>query len=596
MPYRPQPSFGAQARIVRERLADDNAHRAWVAIGGRDRLKAAFERPVVHTFKHPDEWDDATAQLALRIGVEVREHTRTVDRIDDGLDRLAEPYQGRNGEAFSIRALGDADETELRDFDLEPAALTARERALVMLEIMQRDTGNPVTPETARDACQRREELREMTVEIGRRLERCGINAFRKTPFSLFSYFVHSGTVVELEQLRRIMFLPSVAATVRAPKVRELEAFCERNPFARMFTFTSGTRTALPDLRERLTSFHRALSKFAAKLKAVWGVEMVFRSTELGTPESGPSTRNGADGRIVRDAAGQPTFHVHAHTLVNPLTGFHSRKWWGKVRKWVWSHWPHHWDDAEGVQDVRELCKYVTKPGEILTLSDAETAALCAALERIKLVVTLGTLRETIRDRKKREMRLDRQPTPDGRVYREVPDWNRHGKSNRPLKPRKPGKRATPEALAKYEADFAAWREAQTRDFEARATIRATKEQRKGDLENVPARIVARLAPSFAPGSILAEPRVCVLAPCWRRAEIELHPFVTELRERTASEWRDALAANEFAELFARSSARASELRVHVCTPTVPEFLPGLGIDPGSAPPNATPPLVPAVN
>lgn len=549
MSYFGKPAFPGEKQATLALLSAMRAHDEWAKGGGLDRLRKAFA--AVRISNAAPEPDAAHAAIYER------------QAINGRFDWSGPVACDALGNLYPVP---DAVPGSLIDHEKDPDYITARNRLAAMMEVMERDTGNAVDPAKAVEAYARREELKAQTIEIARRLASQGIDVWRKTPFDLFTYFIHSGAVVREEQLRRVMFLPAVAALVRKPKVNALEYFCQRHPFARMMTFTSGPRTPLYGLRQEIQTHHRALSRLASWMRLKWGVKMVFRSTELGEPERTESGRvNPAAGLIVRDAAGVPTFHVHSHCLTHQDKPMNPARW-DEFIKAVWKKWGHIWDVGRSVSDVRELCKYVTKPGAVLELSPAELAELYRQLERLKLVVTLGSLRVEIRDRKDREMRLDRQPTPEGRVWREVTDWNRHGKE----KPRdEKGERIAAGFSLRSKCD---------------------------EPDEIPARIVGRLAPSFAPGSIVTEPRVCVLAVRWDRNEIDRNPMVAELRRSTADQWAAALALNEFAPVLARASAHASALRVHVGSPTVHGVPEGSAWLPDLGPPEPAPDLVPGRN
>lgn len=553
-------NFWTQKKLAFARLQAETAHREWIAAGGMVRVRSMFANASVHSFKHPDEWDEQTRSIAAVRPVELRE--RPPVRDVPTMERVAGPFDRWSTDPLSVRPLPDFDDAPVIDLDADPAAVLGRLRFEVMREIMERDTGNTIDPERALKNLKRREELDRQTEEIARRL-RCGWqriatdalneakrlraigdrpkmrtaalrwfdysrrSALRSTPFSLYTYFVHSRTVVRQEQFRRVMFLPAVAQKVRAPKLLAVESFIERHPFCRMWTFTSGPRCGLDELGDRVRAFHRRLSRFASWLRKTWSMEMVFRSTELGKLETRPDgSRDGEAGCIPRDENGRPTFHVHAHTLVRSLTGHRSKSEWSRLLRSVWSKWKHVWDDGSSVNDARELVKYMCKPGEVLRLNETEICDLYDQLAGLRLVCPLGSLAAEIRERKEKELTFDRQPTPEGRVLREVPDWNRHGRT--------------------------------TVESGTDRSVRIVLGKRPTKPADIPARIVARLAPSFAPGSLLAEPRVAVLGMRWDANQVEKSPLVAQLREATAAQW----------------TAGADLLRVHVGTSTVPAEFP----------------------
>jgi hypothetical protein len=373
----------------------------------------------------------------------------------------------------------------------------------------------------------RRRELRDLktqTFELADRLEASGYAAYRQTPFSLWHFYVHSRHLERIPNFRRVHVLPYVSAMIRAPMLSSVESFLERNPFCRFWTFTTGARCAVLDVRERLRYLHRKISTLNGQpfMKSA-GLEIVFRSSELGSPETRPDgSICGAGGSLEREN-GQVFFHPHAHCIVLPKKGYISPRRWDGIIKNVWRFWVHHWDAGASVANARECVKYVTKPGDMLKLSGEELAALAAQLRRMKLVQPSGILADEIAGRKLRGERLIRIKTPDGRVFKSVPDWNRQRK--------------------------------QTEEEKHAAAARKLSAE-KPDPQT---RIVARLLPAIGPAGV-KEPRVIVMTSgALDVALLCRHAAVGPLIEATRAEFLAGV-----------------RIRVHTCTSTV---LPGLEVD-----------------
>lgn len=341
------------------------------------------------------------------------------------------------------------------------------------------------------------------------------------------------------------MLLPWVAKSVRAPMLRSLEAFLEQHPFARMWIFTAGPRVPLGEggarLRATIVRFHRRLNRVARFLRSV-GLEMVFRSTELGTPEfrtpaadvfdpaRTETVSESAAGVLEFDpTTGEPLFHVHAHTLIVSRRGYVQPDEWAHIIRRVWKLWGDHWSAGQRgkssvVRDARELCKYLTKPAEVLRLSVDRLVDLYRSLHRLKLVCPLGSLKRSINRRKRQKKRLDRHQTEAGRRFRDVEDWNKFGE--------------------RTEAD--------------RLSDRAN---RLGDRHGSTAtgspdmRIVSRIAARCAPHSCVKEPAVIVMAPRFDEPAVRAHPLVAPVIAATADQCSAGFAALEL-------------IRVHTCTPT----------------------------
>lgn len=404
------------------------------------------------------------------------------------------------------------------------------------LAICKERTGECVPEEDSVRVRAASKELLRQSFDIADRMAAAGFDAYRNTPFALWRYYVHSRHVERLPNFRRVMFIPHVAAQCRAPMLSALEFFLERHvaPRPRFWTFTTGVRVRLSGIRDRAKWLHRQLSLLNAQpfMKEA-GAEIVFRSTELGTPETDQYGNRVDGGEIEYDEHGQSYFHVHAHCAVvfdRFLKPAEMSALATKVQAF-WPYWFH--DDKGGVRDARECCKYVTKPGEMLKLSGAELVELQAQLSRLKLVQPMGALAEEIKEREGfvREAsgkwsdapvnpprRLVKKRTPEGLVFREVKNWNRHGR------------RTKTEAAAERVAKLTAKR-----------------------VGNAAARIVARLTPGFGPSGIV-EPRIVVMATHWDENAVRARPEVAQLIRLTAHEWR-----------------AGQILKVHVCTPTVGE-------------------------
>jgi hypothetical protein len=445
---------------------------------------------------------------------------------------LSEPATGRIETDFAREnfLLEYEERDGFREFD-NRAELTEADRRFAFSAsgrfhaLAQERTGAVITPAEFAEMDAQNRELLSQSHALADRMLAAGFDPYRNTPFGLYRYHVHSRHVEKLPSFRRITFIPHVAQQIRQPILAALESFLERNPFARMWTLTHGPRTGLKSVRAACQKMHRKVSQLAAQpFMREAGVEIVFRSTELGTPEkSGWS--DDASGRIERDDAGELTFHPHAHVIVNLTRGFIPPARWKNLLRQVGDFWGAWWKDGDDsksgmIRDARECCKYVTKPGEMLRLTGPELVALQHELARLHLVQPMGELKGEIKAREAANLRLIRTRTPDGPVFNEVENWNRHGRR------------------ARLEANQEA----------------AEKLKKRCEVDAL--RVVARLLPGFGPAGI-SEPRVVIMATSWNEDAVRKNPLVQQLIEAT----RDAYLEGE-------------AIRVHVCTPTVGETLP----------------------
>ncbi|MCF3650180.1 hypothetical protein [Synoicihabitans lomoniglobus] len=405
------------------------------------------------------------------------------------------------------------------------------------------ETGIGFSPEEIAKQQAARSEIRAQSHEIARRLESVGKSAYRSDSLFLWAYFVHSQKREPIPNFRRICLLPFVAAMVRAPKLAALEYYIERNPFCRFWTFTLGKRCRIDQLRERVQLLHRRLSRLSSWLRAEYGVELVFRSTEFGTLEASETgQKNGDAGSVEYDENGEPLFHPHAHCVVQSLRGFIPPRRWSKMIEAVWSYWGHHWDAGASIRDARECCKYVTKPGDMLKLSAENLGELHEAVFGLRLVAPMGQLKKQIRERKEAKKTLRRYRPVEGRtgegmVWREVYDQNAF--------------------ITQDEADREAYWEHREAVTMARETAIAAQTE-PGTAPDMDlgsnadfCRVFARLSPSLGPSGV-KEPRVIVGGTHWNSRAVTEHPLVVRLWEDTVMEFEAGAA-----------------LSVHTGTPTV---------------------------
>lgn len=419
--------------------------------------------------------------------------------------------------------------------DLHREETFRREAETVYERLCVEETGICRSPEKQAAAEAEERLLLEQSHELGRRLEAKGVYAYRGGPWGLWKYGVHTGTVYTDPRFRRCCILPHVAKQLRMPTLTALEAWLQRNPFARFWTFTGGKRCLIVEARERIRAMVRKLSRLNAEpFMRNAGVEIVFRSVELGTPELAEDGKRREDeetGVFERDEQGRALLHPHLHCVVQLRNGPLSKHRWSELLKQVWAFWGDHWDDARVIRNARECCKYVTKPGEMLALSDDDLVSLHAQLFRLKLVQPMGSLADDIKRRRTERKRLIRERTPEGPVLQEVADWARgvpaNGASDFDDERFLPGNGALVqvdgETLLKLER-----------------AANAARARNWSSGENV-CRVVSKSAPGFSPLGV-KEPRVVVMGTVFDRAAVEAHPLVQRLRELTSAEWQAGLS------------------------------------------------------
>ncbi len=411
-------------------------------------------------------------------------------------------------------------------------------------EVCEKETGMGYSPKELRRQTRERAELKRKSHLLAHMLESAGTVAYRNDAFQLWIWHVHSLTAETMPNFRRICFLPYIAAMVRSSKLAALEFFLDRNPFSRFWTFTSGLRVGIDGVGERVQDLHARLNRLNKELIRRFGVELVFRSTELGSVEFDADLRPQGDaGSIEFDENGEPLFHVHAHCVVHSRVGYIKPEKWDKMIAWVWDHWGNHWDAGQIIRNARECCKYVTKPGDMLRLSPPQLARLEKQLHGLRLVAALGTLRREIAARVEAGMCLRRKRTREGMIWTEVPDHNKHAEQDA--------------------ADQKAFFEMHQAQVIERHDAHVAKWDRIGNPPPKPdapiCKVLARLAPAAGPRG-LKEPRVIVGGNVFDRRFVMNHPLVSRLWASTVEQWEAGL-----------------RISVHTGTPTgEPEAMPFL--------------------
>jgi len=464
--------------------------------------------------------------------------------------------------------LGDAfTRREQRRLDLARETEFREKAEAVYSRLVGDETGVSRSSEKQAEAVADEILLLDQTHSVAKRLEKMGVPTYRSGMWGLWHYGVHSGTVSSDPRFRRLCLLPYMAKRIRQPMLNALEAWFERHPFARLWTFTGGKRCRLSDVRERFRYIFRKLSRLNAEpFMREAGVSIVFRSGELGTPEcseDGTMRPDHEAGCFERDEGGV-WFHPHIHCAVELTKGQIPKHRWARLLKSVWAFWGHHWDDGRAVRNARELCKYVSKPGEVLALTDPELAELHRQLFRLKIMQPMGSLAADIKRRDECRLRLVRERTREGCVWQEAPDWARGV-------PGEDGQEFDDEVWMARERDFVHVDGKELLRLEHAAN--AARARNWSDGAQV-CRVVSKSAPAWSPLGV-KEPRVVVMGTYFDAAFVASHPLVQRLRETTAAEWQAGVA-----------------IRVHTGTPTVRELAPEFGFVPNRDP---RPPPEPAL-
>jgi len=240
-----------------------------------------------------------------------------------------------------------------------------------------------------------------------------------------------TGHPIHVPRWANLNILPLIAAPKRDQQARESEYYLSRHPkgqYARYAVITAGQRIpAFGPLGEALTAHERRISKLAHELRAL-DVEMVAGAAEI--------TRNRGDERIWdartkrwglplcerhpdRYQPDQYYYHPHSNVIYIPRRKF-TKAQWKAILRHIRRRVRAHWRDCGRIEDTREVCKYPTKPADLLgpgkEIGPQEMCWLARELYRAKLFNPLGDFRATRRDWEARHVRIERVTVGAGKT------------------------------------------------------------------------------------------------------------------------------------------------------------------------------------
>mgnify|MGYP000432879648 CR=1 FL=1 len=245
-------------------------------------------------------------------------------------------------------------------------------------EFTSNQTGGSIADAAAYEKRKRRHRRNdELTRRIADLLQDQGIKVFRNgEAFALVGLITGMVSPAE-QQYRRMHFLPTVAATLRAQIANALDLYLSiHRRRAHYGVITSGVRCQLGELRGRITRLNRLISRWHHEICAPLGIDLLFRSIEL------PCN----DGL---------TFHVHANVVYQPMRYLQPRKWARFLRQ-TRAFFDAHWNDNGQLEDAREVVKYIMKGDELERIADRAphlVAQLYHQLQGLHLVQALGSFR-----------------------------------------------------------------------------------------------------------------------------------------------------------------------------------------------------------
>ena len=220
--------------------------------------------------------------------------------------------------------------------------------------------------------------LLEQSHQIADKLESVGVESYVEQDLTLFG--LHSRSFKKLPNFRNINFIPYVARKNRNKQSKELELFLQRNPMARMFTLTSGTRCGLLELRDRCQVMHRKISRAnQTRFMRKSGARFVFRATEFG--------------ELVPHENGEISVHPHCH-IVLVLDRKLTKTKWSQLLKRIHAHFGTYLQDNGKIKNARELVKYCVKPSDLDDLTPLQLKNLYYASKGLRLCEALQNFRQ----------------------------------------------------------------------------------------------------------------------------------------------------------------------------------------------------------
>ena len=330
--------------------------------------------------------------------------------VDSSTSSEVKPYKLKRTRA-EISPEADACDSVRRAGEIQKITLAESQ----YLERVAERSGVEIDDETFERKKKEREYLMAQSVSIADKLESVGVKAYGASNLTMVGLI--SGIEEKLIDFRNIVFIPAVAKRKRAPMVADLEYYIQKFPYCRMWVLTTGTRVTISEVRERMLTTHRRVSKLnhTVFMKSN-GASIVFRSTELGS---------------MKRINGEATFHIHCHLIIQLDKKLKPEKWselLGKVRKW----WKYHFKDAKQIQMAREACKYVVKPNDLKKLTATELKALYEQLFKLHIVQALGALKTQRKEREENDQKLIREKVGQTWKLKPVFNWNKNDRKKAP--------------------------------------------------------------------------------------------------------------------------------------------------------------------
>ena len=296
------------------------------------------------------------------------------------------------------------------------SGILKRER--LFFDLCESNTGLFIEPEAFAKSQKQNKEILDQSHELARRMENAGLQAYTDYSYGLWRVGLHTGKAVELPNFRKINFLPYIAQQNRKKPLKHLEYWLEKHPHDRFWTFTTGPRCPVSELRQHLIWMHRKISKLNHKpYMQRAGVSIVFRSSEVGSIE--PFGDN------------KYTYHPHAHCMIHLERRIPKQQWTLLIKR-VRAYMGGAYFSEDGIiRNAREACKYVVKPDDLKTLDEPELESLYYALSRLHLVQPLKGFKDHLQMIEDNKLKLIRIYSLNGSKWKIQPNWNSYTKKKK---------------------------------------------------------------------------------------------------------------------------------------------------------------------
>ena len=272
--------------------------------------------------------------------------------------------------------------------------------SLDIVDLITCNTGYTVNRLTWNKGQERQAKLKLQSQVVAKRLEEGGVEPYQ-TREPLMAVGVCTGLVEVVTPWRNINLIPEVAAYNRRQTLAELNHFTSQNFGCRYWVITSGEDCPITDVRSRCQDLERFVSRELAPALREHKIDIVYRGTELTVKER------------AHRVPGVKTAHVHANVVLNVKERLPVEAWSLALRVAHRLCDGRHLKDNGRLVDTKEVCKYVTKPNEVLDLTVKELCELHRQLYGLHLSQPLGELRSIIESRVRRGVRLSAKLTGD---------------------------------------------------------------------------------------------------------------------------------------------------------------------------------------